>query len=388
MTNIISLLLCLFLCTTQAFSIIEKQDYITLCQEVSFEQAISLSSRIQEEINHCMRIEELEQKMDEMCRMEKEELENEIQSLKEKKNLCLEEKEEFIKKSEWNQKELECISRLKEIEKELALKNKQFKEIKRTMATLQKRLIPISERRKNDEKAQAILEERFAHQIAELQEGGEYNVHKVIKGSENLPVYGSQKTYRHSSLYSCLVAGDYEIDNFSEYWIYPIQGGRISAGTWCYPSGDMHLGMDYAVSLYTPVVAPANGLILYADNPVSSNNGYLGNMCGWPYGGGNTIAMICAVGGSIYGMSFAHLSNTIYVYPGQQVSQGQVIALSGNSGNSTGPHCHIELFSLTDSLETVVNYFASTADFSFGCGWSAPATCSGYGCRIRPERIL
>lgn len=388
MTNIISLLLCLFLCATQTFSIVEKKDYVQLSQQVSFSQASALSEEIQKEINQCIRIENVEQEIEYLCYTEKEELQKQIQKLKEEKKTLSKQRDTLVKKSEFTQEELDLISNYEYVQRELARKNKQLKQINQTLTTIQKEVTPISAQKRDDEKAQSILEERFGEQIPEIQEGGEYNEHKVIGGSENLPVYGGQKTYKKSSLTSCLVAGDYSIDTYSEYWIYPISGGIISAGTWSYPGGSMHLGMDYAVSLYTEVVAPANGLILYADNPVDSNCGYLGNMCGWPYGGGNTIAMICAVAGSIYGMTFAHLSNNIYVYPGQQVAQGQTIALSGNSGNSTGPHCHIEVFTLSASLETIVDYFASTADFAFGCGWSAPATCSGYGCRVRPENIL
>jgi murein DD-endopeptidase MepM/ murein hydrolase activator NlpD len=39
---------------------------------------------------------------------------------------------------------------------------------------------------------------------------------------------------------------------------------------------------------------------------------------------------------------YAHLSKTL-VKPGDKVVEGQVIAKSGNTGNSTGPHLHAEL---------------------------------------------
>ena len=82
-------------------------------------------------------------------------------------------------------------------------------------------------------------------------------------------------------------------------------------------------------------------------------------------------------------------SNEIYVTSGQQVSQGTVIAKSGNSGNSTGPHTHVEVFELKQDLNSIVEYFRNSgADFSFGCGYSEAATCSGYACRIDPETVL
>lgn len=165
--------------------------------------------------------------------------------------------------------------------------------------------------------------------------------------------------------------------------------GPISAGTWSYPGGGMHLGMDLAVGMYTPLRAPADGVILYASAPVSSNCGYLGNTCGWPYGGGNTLCMLAVTDDQLYAVSLCHLSNDIRVSAGMRVSQGDVLALSGNSGNSSGPHTHIEVFALRTDLQSAASYFKNNgADFSFGCGWSAPATCSGIACRIRPESVF
>lgn len=233
--------------------------------------------------------------------------------------------------------------------------------------------------------AQENLFNRFYNEFGSYSSDGSYSTFKVIQGREDLPGYGSIYSYDYESNESCLAAGMYSIDSYSSTWKMPIEGGTISAGTWSYPNGGMHLGLDVASNLYSNVVSPANGIILYADTPVDSNNGYLGNWCGWPNGGGNTICMICAVDGKLYGVSFCHLSNEIFVYPGQQVFQNDLIALSGNSGNSTGPHTHIEVFELLVSLEEAVDYFMSGADFSFGNGFDLPETCSVYACRVRPE---
>jgi murein DD-endopeptidase MepM/ murein hydrolase activator NlpD len=43
-----------------------------------------------------------------------------------------------------------------------------------------------------------------------------------------------------------------------------------------------------------------------------------------------------------YSALFAHLSK-VYVDKGDEVSQGDIIALSGNTGQSTGPHLHYSL---------------------------------------------
>lgn len=222
----------------------------------------------------------------------------------------------------------------------------------------------------------------------EMQWQGQFNPQSVIQGKEDLPVYGGYESKNLQEGMACLMAGNFAIDSYSDTWILPIVSGTISAGTWAYPGGGLHLGLDIACSMYSNVYAPANGLILYADAPVSSDCGYLGNWVGWPYGGGNTICMICAVQDELYLVSFAHLSNQLRVYPGQQVRQGDILALSGNSGNSTGPHCHVEVFRLNRSLEEVVSYFVQGADFSLNNGFERPATCSAYACRIRPESIF
>ena len=188
-------------------------------------------------------------------------------------------------------------------------------------------------------------------------------------------------------------SGSYTISSVSGF-VNPIAGGTYSAGTWYYPSGGLHLGLDWATSIGTPVYAPADGIILYANNPVASNSGYLGNWSGWPAGGGNTVEMLCQVDGTLYAISFAHLSQEgMAVVAGQSVSAGQVLCLTGNSGNSSGPHCHIEVYNLGSmSVDEAIAQFASGADFAWGTGWNSTATAceAGYStpCRERPEKFF
>lgn len=280
------------------------------------------------------------------------------------------------------------------IQKNLELYFEEYREIeveylkhKKQLDKNQNTLLLYDEYLKRLSNCQNYLFKRFSN-LAQINEAGQHNEDSMISGTEHLPDYGSYESWQQNGM-SCLVDGNYEIDSYSSFWQNPVENGTISAGCWSYPDGGLHLGLDIASAMYSDVLAVANGIVLYAHAPVDSNNGYLGNWCGWPNGGGNTICMVVAVNERLYAITYAHLSNEIYVTSGQQVSQGTVIAKSGNSGNSTGPHTHVEVFELKQDLNSIVEYFRNSgADFSFGCGYSEAATCSGYACRIDPETVL
>ncbi|MDX8153021.1 peptidoglycan DD-metalloendopeptidase family protein [Patulibacter brassicae] len=87
--------------------------------------------------------------------------------------------------------------------------------------------------------------------------------------------------------------------------------------------GRLHAGIDIAVPTGTPVRAADSGTVAIA---------------GWVGGYGNYI---CINHGGGLSTCYGHNSR-LGVRVGQQVTQGQVIAASGNTGNSTGPHIHFE----------------------------------------------
>jgi murein DD-endopeptidase MepM/ murein hydrolase activator NlpD len=104
--------------------------------------------------------------------------------------------------------------------------------------------------------------------------------------------------------------------------IWPVNG-PVTSGfgmRW----GRMHTGIDIAVPTGTPVHASASGVVVYA---------------GWMSGYGNLVAI--DHGGGL-ATAYAHNSSLI-VSVGQQVSQGDLISLSGSTGHSTGPHVHFEV---------------------------------------------
>lgn len=85
-----------------------------------------------------------------------------------------------------------------------------------------------------------------------------------------------------------------------------------------------HNGTDFAVRVGTKVIAPSSGVVETAR--YSRSAGYF-------------IVLNHANG---YSTVYMHLSK-LNVKPGQRVKMGQVIARSGNTGMSTGPHLHYEL---------------------------------------------
>ena len=85
-----------------------------------------------------------------------------------------------------------------------------------------------------------------------------------------------------------------------------------------------HTGLDIATSTGTPIVAAASGTVTFSGR--KGSYGY----------------MIVISHGNNVQTYYAHCSK-LYVSAGETVSQGQTIAAVGSTGNSTGPHLHLEI---------------------------------------------
>lgn len=86
-----------------------------------------------------------------------------------------------------------------------------------------------------------------------------------------------------------------------------------------------HLGIDYAVKNNTPVYSAANGYVIFADYTAKDGFTIIIN-----HGKYNSIYKHCA---------------SLLKKEREQVQQGELIALSGNSGYSSGgPHLHFEIW--------------------------------------------
>ena len=89
-----------------------------------------------------------------------------------------------------------------------------------------------------------------------------------------------------------------------------------------------HTGLDIGASTGTPIKAAASGTVVYA--------GWRGG-----YGGGYGNLVAISHGNNVQTF-YGHCSR-VYVSVGQFVSQGDVIAAVGSTGNSTGSHLHFEV---------------------------------------------
>ena len=111
------------------------------------------------------------------------------------------------------------------------------------------------------------------------------------------------------------------------YRIHPIYQTRI-----------FHEGMDFSCDIGTPVYATADGIIKKAR---------------WEKGYGYLVTIDHGYG---YETRYAHLKS-FKVRAGQKVVRGEVIALSGNSGQSSGPHVHYEVLQKGRPVNPANYYF-------------------------------
>lgn len=112
-------------------------------------------------------------------------------------------------------------------------------------------------------------------------------------------------------------------------YIKPLSGGRKSSGFGkrsapTAGASTYHKGLDWATPTGTPIVASCGGTVVKA---------------GWGSGYGYVVYINHEDGRQT---RYAHLSK-VQVKVGQKVKQGEQIALSGNTGITSGPHLHFEI---------------------------------------------
>ena len=104
-------------------------------------------------------------------------------------------------------------------------------------------------------------------------------------------------------------------------FIWPVPGYKY-VSRWM---GNGHRGADICAAYGTPILASDSGTVVAA---------------GWHYSYGNYVEIDHGNG---YKTLYAHMSS-ISVTQGQAVTQKQEIGKVGSTGNSTGNHCHFEMY--------------------------------------------
>lgn len=90
-----------------------------------------------------------------------------------------------------------------------------------------------------------------------------------------------------------------------------------------------HKGTDWAVPLDTPLFAAREGIVVHSSNDGGKEGLYMSIEWLWA----DNVMMRCL---------YFHM-NRADIRVGKKVVRGQMVGLSGNTGNSSGPHLHLQL---------------------------------------------
>ena len=232
-----------------------------------------------------------------------------IKSVSEKDSETLDYLMAQMEQIEKDKAEIEAkINKLSEDKKKL---EKDKKELTSQISTIES-----SKRELDNEVAECnALIRKLSSQSAEYQESIEENESALRKVEAEI-----QAAYARASRTGSTGSGAH-----SGALGYPTDYRSISAGYPNYSSGRYHGGIDFPCPSGSNVYAAASGTVIVAKNLNYSYGHYL------IVDHGNGLSTL-----------YAH-NTTLLVGVGSHVNKGQIIARSGSTGNSTGPHCHFEV---------------------------------------------
>ena len=213
--------------------------------------------------------------------------------------------------SEWGN---HIVLRTKETKKRLEEEKKQLETDRSNLKNLQTQLDEKGksldeEKRKNSELLSRLADE-------EKSESSILEARRMEEEKLRAKLYALQKANSSSGSNANL--------KFNGVYLWPVNGCTKISSPFGKRWGRMHKGIDVPVGMYTPVMAAADGVVVTVGH---DRNGW-GNYVMIDHGSGNATL-------------YAHLSQ-FKVASGQFVKRGNTIALSGNTGRSTGPHLHFE----------------------------------------------
>lgn len=124
-------------------------------------------------------------------------------------------------------------------------------------------------------------------------------------------------------------------------WTHPLPGYKINSG-FRTEERPAHDGVDFAAPAGTPIRAAASGVVIKVLCNASLNGQpYSCDVSGSPAVKGCGHYLEIQTGEYIH--RYCHLLRSPYVKAGEPVLAGRVIGLVGTSGNSSGPHLHLEI---------------------------------------------
>lgn len=128
--------------------------------------------------------------------------------------------------------------------------------------------------------------------------------------------------------------------------MYPVTQGYGVKNS-IYKQTGVHIGTDYGTPVGTPILAPLDG-----DITTTGSDKVLGNYCYYVY--------------EYKGVTYVEriLHQQTKPVGNRQIKKGEVIGLSGNTGMSTGPHCHIDTWIEGVDINNInkANWFKLTID--------------------------
>jgi len=131
-------------------------------------------------------------------------------------------------------------------------------------------------------------------------------------------------------------------------FVDPFNGKATITSNWLRSNGKKHGAYDFGVSIGTPIYNPANGQLAISSTTSEKNSKLnYGNYMVINHG---VIKSGQYSGYTLYSL-YGHLNTPNFSQSGMSIQAGQMIGTSGNTGSSTGPHLHWEIFvSKTNSV--------------------------------------
>lgn len=249
------------------------------------------------------------------------------------------------KKSELENQKNSLQSLKNDLDGQMAKKNKLQKKLKKDHADLEEHKVSLEDQQEILRKQEASIakarelanqeKERIAEEQRKAEERAAANKAQSNNGGDSGSSSTNSVTQQRTVAPNAAPKGGGTLS-------YPVNAPITSGyeARW----GTFHYGIDFGVPVGTPIHAAASGVVFMTS---TENDGRMN-------GYGNVVLVTHVIDGKTYTTLYAHLSS-INVSEGQTVSRGQVIAHSGNTGESTGPHMHFEVHNGNWSYHGAVN---------------------------------